>query len=74
MENKLELSNEELDNLANKVIELRNNDSGIQIEYKGELLQITKNNKIKILSDQEIIALKIYLDMLDLSLDQLKGK
>lgn len=74
MENNTLFTQEELDNLADKVINLRETDTGIQIKYQGELLQITKNNKIKILSDQEIIALKIYLDMLELSLDQLKGK
>jgi len=74
MENNTPYTQEELDNLANKVIDLRNTDTGIQIQYQGELLEITKNNKIKILSDQEIIALKIYLDMLELSLEQLKGK
>jgi len=74
MDKNLKFSDDELKELTDKVIELRDTGTGIELQYENDLLRITKENKPYKLSNEELIALKIFLDTLSISVDTLRNK
>lgn len=75
MSEELKLTPEEMEKIGESVLELRETGKGFNIKYTEEgLISITREGKPYILSEQELIVLKVFMDTINSTMNTIYDK